>query len=177
VIARDPIGVCPLYWGHDGDGRLWVASEMKALVRVCEDVSAFPPGHYYDSAVGELVRYYDRPWRDYAATEGVAVAPQQLRDALESAVHRQLMSDVPYGVLLSGGLDSSLIAACAARSPAAGSRTTTIRSLVAAPAFVRDRPARLARPRRRRDRARSARHRAPRLHLSPSRKASTPCRK
>ena len=115
VIARDPIGVCPLYWGHDGDGRLWVASEMKALVRVCEDVSPFPPGHYYDSAVGELVRYYDRPWRDYAATEGVAVAPQQLRDALESAVHRQLMSDVPYGVLLSGGLDSSLIAACAAR--------------------------------------------------------------
>src|SRR5688572_19257209 len=115
VIARDPIGVCPLYWGHDGDGRLWVASEMKALVRVCEDVSAFPPGHYYDSAVGELVRYYDRPWRDYAATEGVAVAPKQLREALESAVHRQMMSDVPYGVLLSGGLDSSLIAACAAR--------------------------------------------------------------
>jgi asparagine synthase (glutamine-hydrolysing) len=115
VIARDPIGVCPLYWGHDGDGRLWVASEMKALVRVCDDVSAVPPGHYYDSAVGELIRYYDKPWRDYAATEGVAVAPQQLRDALENAVHRQLMSDVPYGVLLSGGLDSSLIAACAAR--------------------------------------------------------------
>ena len=115
VIARDPIGVCPLYWGHDGDGRLWVASEMKALVRVCEDVSAFPPGHYYDSEVGELVRYYDKPWRDYAATEGVAIAPERLRDALERAVHRQLMSDVPYGVLLSGGLDSSLIAACAAR--------------------------------------------------------------
>ncbi len=115
VVARDPIGVCPLYWGHDGDGRLWVASEMKALVRVCEDVAAFPPGHYFDSELGELVRYYDKPWRDYAGTEGVTVGPEQLRDALEGAVHRQLMSDVPYGVLLSGGLDSSLIAACAAR--------------------------------------------------------------
>ena len=115
LIARDPIGVCPLYWGHDGDGRLWVASEMKALVRVCDDVAAFPPGHYFDSRIGGLVRYYDKPWRDYAATQGVSIAPEQLRDALESAVHRQLMSDVPYGVLLSGGLDSSLIAACAAR--------------------------------------------------------------
>ena len=115
LVARDPIGVCPLYWGHDGDGRLWVASEMKALVRVCDDVAAFPPGHYYDSDSGELVRYYDKPWRDHAATQGVIIAPEQLRDAFESAVHRQLMSDVPYGVLLSGGLDSSLVAACAAR--------------------------------------------------------------
>jgi len=115
LIARDPIGVCPLYWGHDADGRLWVASEMKALVRVCDDVAPFPPGHYFDSEIGELARYYEKPWRNYAATQGVAIAPEQLRDALESAVHRQLMSDVPYGVLLSGGLDSSLIAACAAR--------------------------------------------------------------
>jgi asparagine synthase (glutamine-hydrolysing) len=115
LIARDPIGVCPLYWGHDGDGRLWVASEMKALVRVCEDVAAFPPGHFYDSALGELRSYYAKPWRDYAATRGVAVAPERLRAAFEAAVHRQLMSDVPYGVLLSGGLDSSLVAACAAR--------------------------------------------------------------
>ncbi|GAB3091090.1 asparagine synthase B [Lysobacter terrae] len=115
VIARDPIGVCPLYWGHDDDGRLWVASEMKALADICADVAQFPPGHYYDSARGELVRYYARPWRDHAATQDIEVARQELREAFERAVHRQLMSDVPYGVLLSGGLDSSLVAAVAAR--------------------------------------------------------------
>jgi len=115
VIARDPIGVCPLYWGHDGDGRLCVASEMKALADICADVAQFPPGHYYDSERGELVRYYQRPWRDHAATKDVEVSRQELREAFERAVHRQLMSDVPYGVLLSGGLDSSLVAAVAAR--------------------------------------------------------------
>ncbi|WP_243042508.1 asparagine synthase B [Dyella sedimenti] len=115
VIARDPIGVCPLYWGHDGEGRLCVASEMKALVGVCADVAAFPPGHVYDSAVGELRRYYHKPWRDHAHTKGRDVSPGELREAFEQAVHRQLMTDVPYGVLLSGGLDSSLVAACAAR--------------------------------------------------------------
>jgi len=113
VIARDPIGVCPLYWGHDGEGRLCVASEMKALVGVCNDVAAFPPGHVYDSATGELSRYYVKPWRDYETTRGHG--PEGLREAFEQAVHRQLMTDVPYGVLLSGGLDSSLVAACAAR--------------------------------------------------------------
>jgi asparagine synthase (glutamine-hydrolysing) len=115
VIARDPIGVCPLYWGHDRDGRLCVASEMKALSDTCADVAQFPPGHYYDSATGELVNYYVRPWRDYDATHAVQVDRQELREAFERAVHRQLMSDVPYGVLLSGGLDSSLVAAVAAR--------------------------------------------------------------
>ncbi len=115
LIARDPIGVCPLYWGHDREGRICVASEMKALVGICADVTAFPPGHYFDSTVGELTRYYDKPWRDYAATEGVEVSPEALRSAFEATVHRQMMTDVPYGVLLSGGLDSSLVAACAAR--------------------------------------------------------------
>ncbi len=115
IVARDPIGVCPLYWGHDADGRVWVASEMKALVRVCDDVAQFPPGHYFDSADGRLHRYYERAWRDYDATAGVQVQARELREAFEAAVHRQLMSDVPYGVLLSGGLDSSLVAACAAR--------------------------------------------------------------
>ena len=115
VIARDPLGVCPLYWGHDDEGRLHVASEMKALVGVCADVSAFPPGHTFDSDDGTLVRYYDKPWRDYAATTDVSIEPAALRGAFEAAEHRQLMTDVPYGVLLSGGLDSSLVAACAAR--------------------------------------------------------------
>lgn len=115
VIARDPIGVCPLYWGHDADGRTWVASEMKAIDRMCADVAPFPPGHVYDSATGRLRRYHVRDWRRYEATQGVRVSPDELRDAFERAVRRQLMSDVPYGVLLSGGLDSSLVAAVAAR--------------------------------------------------------------
>ena len=116
VIARDHLGICPLYWGHDADGRLWVASEMKAIARVCDDVAAFPPGHVYDSARGaDPLQWYRRAWRDYDAVQGVAVDKAELREALEAAVHRQLMSDVPYGVLLSGGLDSSLVAACAAR--------------------------------------------------------------
>lgn len=114
LIARDPLGVCPLYYGRDGHGRLWVASEMKALLGVCEDLAAFPPGHYLDSRIGEPVSYFRPRWREYAATHGVAVPAAELRAGLEQAVHRQLMSDVPYGVLLSGGLDSSLVAACAA---------------------------------------------------------------
>ena len=115
LIARDPIGVCPLYWGHDTHGRLCVASEMKSLVGLCADVAAFPPGHIYDSASGALRQYYVKPWRDYAHTQGALVEPATLKLAFEQAVHRQLMTDVPYGVLLSGGLDSSLVAACAAR--------------------------------------------------------------
>jgi len=115
IIARDPIGVVPLYWGHDKQGRLCVASEMKSLADTCADVAQFPPGHWYDSATGELTKYYERPWRDYDAVQGVEVSKQELREAFEAAVHRQLMTDVPYGVLLSGGLDSSLVAAVAAR--------------------------------------------------------------
>jgi len=115
LVARDPMGVCPLYWGHDREGRLCVASEMKAISSLCADVAQFPPGHYYDSASGELVKYYQRPWRDYDAVQDVEVDKQELREAFERAVHRQLMTDVPYGVLLSGGLDSSLVTAVAAR--------------------------------------------------------------
>lgn len=115
VIARDPIGVCPLYWGHDAQGRLCVASEMKSLAGICADVAPFPPGHVYDSATGELERYYIKDWRNYAAVQGREVTPDDLREAFEKAVHRQLMTDVPYGVLLSGGLDSSLVTACAAK--------------------------------------------------------------
>jgi asparagine synthase (glutamine-hydrolysing) len=115
LVARDPLGVCPLYWGHDGDGRLWLASEMKALARHCPDLAPFPPGRVFDSATGRLHDFHVRGWRDYAAVAGVPVSKPALREGLERAVHRQLMSDVPYGVLLSGGLDSSLVAACAAR--------------------------------------------------------------
>lgn len=115
LIARDPIGVCPLYWGHDQRGFLWVASEMKALVGMCSDVAQFPPGHFFISDEGALTQYYSKPWREYAATREVTVSAQQLRETFERAVRRQLMSDVPYGVLLSGGLDSSLVAACATR--------------------------------------------------------------
>ena len=115
LVARDPLGVCPLYWGRDELGQLYVASEMKALVGVCRRFDVFPPGCYLDSRVGEP-RGYRRPaWRDYAAVRGVAADPPRLRRELEAAVHRQLMSDVPYGVLLSGGLDSSVVAASAAR--------------------------------------------------------------
>ncbi len=115
LIARDPFGVCPLYWGHDAQGRLLVASEMKALAATCADVAVFPPGHVYDSREARLVCWYRRPWRDYAATRGRSISHEALRVGFEQAVHRQLMADVPYGVLLSGGLDSSLVAACAAR--------------------------------------------------------------
>ncbi|MCP9630098.1 asparagine synthase B [Rhodopseudomonas palustris] len=115
LIARDPIGVVPLYWGHDKDGRLVVASELKALVDICADAAQFPPGHWYDSGTDALTRYYVRPWRDYKSVENVAADRVALREAFERAVHRQLMTDVPYGVLLSGGLDSSLVAAVAAR--------------------------------------------------------------
>lgn len=115
IVARDPIGVCPLYWGHDRNGILWIASEMKTLVGKCPDVAHFPPGHFFSTETGELTRYYTRGWREYAATRNRIVCAEEVRDALESAVRRQMMSDVPYGVLLSGGLDSSLVAACAAR--------------------------------------------------------------
>ncbi|WP_334130737.1 asparagine synthase B [Silanimonas lenta] len=115
LIARDLVGVIPLYYGHDHEGRLWVASEMKALMGVCEDVAIFPPGHLLDSAEGTIRPYRRRDWRDYAKVEGRRIEPVALKAALMQAVRRQLMCDVPYGVLLSGGLDSSVVAWCAAQ--------------------------------------------------------------
>lgn len=114
LIARDPIGVMPLYYGRDDEGMLWVASELKAIESQCVQVQAFPPGHLLDSEDGELRRWYLPDWRDFDKASHAA-DPDQLRAALESAIHRQLMCDVPYGVLLSGGLDSSLVAAIAKR--------------------------------------------------------------
>lgn len=116
VVARDHLGIVPLYVGRDAHGTLHVASEMKALVPVCADVREFPPGHVLDSAVDAEPRpWYVRPWRAYEAVRGGPADPAVVRGALEDAVRRQLMSDVPYGVLLSGGLDSSIIAAVARR--------------------------------------------------------------
>ncbi|HEV8630055.1 MAG TPA: asparagine synthase B [Thermoanaerobaculia bacterium] len=115
LIARDRIGVCPLYIGRDDRGQLIVASELKALEGVCRTIEDFPPGSYLDSAVGEVRPYWQPAWRAYEAVAGQPADPAAVRAALESAVERQLMSDVPYGVLLSGGLDSSLVAAIAAR--------------------------------------------------------------
>jgi asparagine synthase (glutamine-hydrolysing) len=115
LIARDHMGIVPLYMGEDEAGNVFVASEMKALVPVCTSIREFPPGHFLDSENGVPQRYYRRDWRDYDVVAGNAAEPRALRAALTHAVERQLMSDVPYGVLLSGGLDSSIIAATARR--------------------------------------------------------------
>jgi len=111
LIGRDHIGIVPLYYGYDEIGNFYVASEMKALMGHCTKIKEFPPGHYYDSHDQKFVRYYTRDWESYDAVKNNITNKKQLKQALENAVHRQLMSDVPYGVLLSGGLDSSIIAA------------------------------------------------------------------
>ena len=119
LIARDPIGVIPLYIGHDADGTVYVASELKALEGQCEQYEPFLPGHYAysvlnnDDGYPKMVRYYRRDWMDFAAVKDNPSSVAALRQSLEAAVKRQLMSDVPYGVLLSGGLDSSIISAIA----------------------------------------------------------------
>ncbi len=131
LIARDPIGVIPLYIGYDSDGTVYVASELKALEGQCERYEPFPPGHYLwseefatahptaqaDSSFfilhSSLKRYYRRDWFDYDAVKDNPASVEAIRDGLTAAVKRQLMSDVPYGVLLSGGLDSSVISALA----------------------------------------------------------------
>ncbi len=113
LIARDHIGIVPLFMGHDEHGNFYVASEMKALIPVCKTIQDFPPGHYLYSKEGKLKKYYSPKWEKYSAVKSNVTDKKLLRRALEDAVHRQLMSDVPYGVLLSGGLDSSIIAAIA----------------------------------------------------------------
>jgi asparagine synthase (glutamine-hydrolysing) len=112
-VARDHIGIVPLYIGWAADGTTYVASEMKALDAVCEFIQEFPPGHYYKGSEKRFVAWYEPVWARTVPTEKVST--QKLRVALETAVKQQLMSDVPYGVLISGGLDSSLIAAIAAQ--------------------------------------------------------------
>ncbi|WP_370546432.1 asparagine synthase B [Edwardsiella tarda] len=111
LIGRDHLGIIPLYMGHDEHGNLFVASEMKALVPICRTLREFPAGSALWSRDGEIRRYYQRDWFDYAAVEQNPTDSAALRYALEESVKSHLMSDVPYGVLLSGGLDSSIISA------------------------------------------------------------------
>ncbi len=115
LIARDHIGINPLYMGWDIQGQFYVASELKALEGVCSKIEEFLPGHYYYSQEGEMKKWYKRDWEEYEAVAEGVTDIDALRKALEDSVHKQLMSDVPYGVLLSGGLDSSVISAIAAR--------------------------------------------------------------
>jgi asparagine synthase (glutamine-hydrolysing) len=112
-IARDHMGIIPLYMGWDKHGTFYAASELKALEGVCTKIELFPPGHYMSSRDGELVQWYKRDWEDFEAVKDNETSIAEVRQALEDAVHRQLMSDVPYGVLLSGGLDSSVTSAIA----------------------------------------------------------------
>lgn len=113
LIARDPIGVIPLYYGYDRNGLLYVASELKALEGQCDHYEVFPPGHVLTSHDKVPRRYYQRDWFSYDNVKNNPTDEEKLRVALEKAVKRQMMSDVPYGVLLSGGLDSSIISAVA----------------------------------------------------------------
>ncbi len=112
-IARDHMGIIPLYIGWDKNGTFFVASELKALEGICTKIELFPPGHYMSSKDGEFVKWYKRDWTDYDAVKDNETSIAAVKEALEAAVHRQLMSDVPYGVLLSGGLDSSVVSAIA----------------------------------------------------------------
>jgi asparagine synthase (glutamine-hydrolysing) len=112
-IARDHIGIIPLYIGWDTYGNFYVASELKALEGVCNKIQEFLPGHYLYSKEGVITKWYKRDWMEYSAVENNVSSIDELRSALEASVHRQLMSDVPYGVLLSGGLDSSIVSAVA----------------------------------------------------------------
>ena len=113
--ARDHMGINPMYVGTDREGRFYVASEMKALVKVCDSVKEFPPRHYIYTKGGdyEFKQYYFRDWTEYENVKNGTDDVKVLKDGLMDAVRRQLMCDVPYGVLLSGGLDSSVISAIA----------------------------------------------------------------
>lgn len=111
LVARDQIGVIPLYIGYDADGKVYIASELKALEGQCDRYEPFLPGHYYWSEDPGMKRWYQRDWFEYDAVKNNPASSEDVRQALRSAVKKQMMSDVPYGVLLSGGLDSSVISA------------------------------------------------------------------
>lgn len=121
LAARDPIGITTLYMGSHSSSpsTVFFASEMKCIQDECDTLRAFPPGHYYDSSLGEVTRYFKPTWWDTDLPGGKRATGEldyaKIRETLEAAVKKRLMSEVPYGVLLSGGLDSSLIASIAAR--------------------------------------------------------------
>ena len=113
LIARDHMGIIPLYMGWDKHGTFYISSELKALEGICNKIEIFPPGHFMSSTDNQLVKWYDRDWMNFDSVKDNKTNLEDLQTALENAVHRQLMSDVPYGVLLSGGLDSSITSALA----------------------------------------------------------------
>ncbi|MDA3881754.1 MAG: asparagine synthase B [Bacteroidales bacterium] len=113
LVARDHMGIIPLYYGRDRYGQLYFSSELKALEGICTQYQEFLPGHFFSSKYGELRKWYVRDWVDYDTVKSNPTSIEDLAQALEDSVHRQLMSDVPYGVLLSGGLDSSITSALA----------------------------------------------------------------
>ncbi|MGD1823234.1 MAG: asparagine synthase B [Pleomorphochaeta sp.] len=115
LVARDHMGIIPLYQGWDTENHYYVASELKALEKACPSVCTFPPASVYDSESKELVTWYKRDWMEYDNVKDNGGSPQTIRVALEEAVKRQLMCDVPYGVLLSGGLDSTIVSAIVAK--------------------------------------------------------------
>ena len=113
LVARDHIGIIPLYMGWDEVGTLFISSELKALEGRCKKIEIFPPGHYMSSKDCKLKKWYKRDWMKYENVKNNNTSIDSLKKSLEDAVYRQLMSDVPYGVLLSGGLDSSITSALA----------------------------------------------------------------
>jgi asparagine synthase (glutamine-hydrolysing) len=113
LIGRDHIGIIPLYMGWDKSGNFYVGSELKSLEGVCTKIEEFPPASYLYSKDGEVKTWWTRDWMDYENVKDNEASIEELKEAMEKAVHRQLMSDVPYGVLLSGGLDSSVTSALA----------------------------------------------------------------
>ena len=113
LIARDHMGIIPLYMGWDKEDNFFIASELKALEGYCKEIKLFPPGHYFSSDDGQLTKWYLRNWEKYENVKENSTNISLIRESLSKAVKRQLMSDVPYGVLLSGGLDSSITTAIA----------------------------------------------------------------
>ena len=113
IIARDHMGIIPLYMGWDKDGIFYVSSELKSLEGVCDKIELFPPGHYLESSSTDLKKWYNPEWVSYDHVKDSETSIKAIHDSLSAAVKRQLMSDVPYGVLLSGGLDSSITSALA----------------------------------------------------------------
>ena len=113
IVARDHIGIIPLYIGWDRNMQFYAASELKALEGTCTTIRPFEPGHYYTNKDHKMIKWYNCDWRDYNNVKDNDASVEELRKALKASVKRQLMSDVPYGVLLSGGLDSSIISAVA----------------------------------------------------------------